>query len=259
MAYRIQIRNGNASEWISVNPVLMEGELAVEKDTRKFKIGDGISNWNNLPYATMGATGKAIEFDWSGTQLGIRQEGTPTFEYVNLKGEQGPKGNPGTNGTNGQNLQFNWNGTELGVRVEGDSTYIYQDIRGPAGSIDNLDATNIQDALGYIPLKPSGGVLGAYTEELLTTTGAINLTLGNNFYRNATANTTFTVTNVKAKAHSFSLFIQMGATARTLTFPASFKWVGKEIPDMTEPNTEYLVSCVTRDSGVTWLCNGGDY
>lgn len=234
----------------------MEGELAIEKDTRKFKIGDGINAWNSLSYATMGATGKAIEFDWVGTQLGVRQEGTPTYTYVDLKGVQGDKGDPGDDG---DNLQFNWNGTELGVRVQGQPDYTYQELRGPAGSIDNLDATNIQDALGYIPLKPSGGVLGAYTEELLTTTGAINLTLGNNFYRNATANTTFTVTNVKAKAHSFSLFIQMGGTVTTLTFPSSFKWVGKEIPDMTEPNTEYLVSCVTRDSGVTWLCNGGDY
>lgn len=50
MAIQIQLRRGSASQWSTQNPKLAEGELAVELDTSKFKIGDGIRNWNQLPY-----------------------------------------------------------------------------------------------------------------------------------------------------------------------------------------------------------------
>jgi len=36
-------RNDVKANWSSVNPVLSIGEIGIEKDTRKFKIGDGIS------------------------------------------------------------------------------------------------------------------------------------------------------------------------------------------------------------------------
>lgn len=50
MAIQIQLRRGNASQWTTQNPILAQGELAVELDTSKFKIGDGIKYWNQLPY-----------------------------------------------------------------------------------------------------------------------------------------------------------------------------------------------------------------
>ena len=42
-----------------------------------------------------GENGKSLEFEWSGTQLGIRQEGTDTYSFVDLKGEAGPRGPAG--------------------------------------------------------------------------------------------------------------------------------------------------------------------
>ena len=33
------------------NPVLADGEIGVETDTDKIKIGDGVTAWNSLPYA----------------------------------------------------------------------------------------------------------------------------------------------------------------------------------------------------------------
>ena len=196
MAVRIQIRNGTANEWQSVNPILAIGELAIEIDTRKFKIGNGNQAWNNLPYAEQGETGmrgptgKSIQYIWSGSQLGIRVEGEGTYQYVDLKGEkgeigprgyqgerglqgtqgpqgerglqgiqgpQGERGYQGEAGPQGKNLEFNWNGTQLGVRIEGQATYQYVDLIGPqgiqgkTGSIDNLEGFHISDALGYEP------------------------------------------------------------------------------------------------------------
>ena len=40
-----------------------------------------------------GPQGKNLEFIWNGTQLGIRQEGQSSYQYVNLKGEKGDIGN----------------------------------------------------------------------------------------------------------------------------------------------------------------------
>lgn len=51
MATQIKIRRGLASEWSSVNPILASGEIGLETDTRKFKFGNGSSNWNSLQYS----------------------------------------------------------------------------------------------------------------------------------------------------------------------------------------------------------------
>ena len=49
---KIVIRNGTESEWIAANPVLLEGEVGITMNTipKKFKIGDGVSSWNDLQY-----------------------------------------------------------------------------------------------------------------------------------------------------------------------------------------------------------------
>ncbi len=49
---KVVIRNGTESQWISSNPVLLEGEVGITMDTtpKKFKIGNGTSAWNDLPY-----------------------------------------------------------------------------------------------------------------------------------------------------------------------------------------------------------------
>lgn len=47
----IVIRNDIAENWKTANPVLLKGELGLETDTNKFKIGDGATNWNALPYS----------------------------------------------------------------------------------------------------------------------------------------------------------------------------------------------------------------
>ncbi|AOO15793.1 hypothetical protein Sn310910_093 [Cyanophage S-RIM12_Sn_31_0910] len=50
MANRIQLRRGGAQEWANANPTLAQGELGIELDTGRFKIGDGATAWNTLRY-----------------------------------------------------------------------------------------------------------------------------------------------------------------------------------------------------------------
>jgi hypothetical protein len=50
MAIRMQQRTGTYIQWNTSNPVLNGAEIGYESDTNKFKIGDGSTNWNDLPY-----------------------------------------------------------------------------------------------------------------------------------------------------------------------------------------------------------------
>lgn len=47
----IQFRNDPAETWKNNNPILAKGEIGVEIDTRRFKFGDGKTNWIDLKYA----------------------------------------------------------------------------------------------------------------------------------------------------------------------------------------------------------------
>lgn len=54
MTYRIMMRRGSAAEWLAKNPILWPGEPGYEKETGKFKVGDGVSTWKQLSYFTPG-------------------------------------------------------------------------------------------------------------------------------------------------------------------------------------------------------------
>ena len=47
---RVLQRRDTAANWASANPVLAEGELGIITDTKGYKIGDGVTAWNSLPY-----------------------------------------------------------------------------------------------------------------------------------------------------------------------------------------------------------------
>ena len=49
---RIQVRRDKAKLWedATLYAKLLEGEIGLETDTGKFKIGDGVTDWPELPY-----------------------------------------------------------------------------------------------------------------------------------------------------------------------------------------------------------------
>ena len=55
--YRFVMRRALAATWVTKNDVLLEGEYGFEKDTKKVKIGDGATPWNDLDYMTTGGGG----------------------------------------------------------------------------------------------------------------------------------------------------------------------------------------------------------
>lgn len=51
---RFELRNDTAENWVSANPVLLAGEPGIETDTNKWKVGDGVNTWADLPYFSQG-------------------------------------------------------------------------------------------------------------------------------------------------------------------------------------------------------------
>lgn len=77
MATKIQLRRGTATQWTSSDPTLSSGELGIETDSGKVKIGDGATAWSSLAYfgnleelnnvgdvvITSAASGEVLQYD----------------------------------------------------------------------------------------------------------------------------------------------------------------------------------------------------
>ena len=87
MAIQIQLRRGDAADWTSTNPILAEGEVGVEIDTLKLKVGNGTDNWNTLPYfgsaGTVTSVG-ALTLGTSGTDLSSTVANGTTTPVITL-------------------------------------------------------------------------------------------------------------------------------------------------------------------------------
>jgi hypothetical protein len=89
MAVRIQLRNDTAANWTDADPVLAAGEFGLETDTDQFKIGDGTSTWDNLPYG--GIQG----------EIGPTGDTGPTGPISTVPGPTGDTGPTGATGDTG--------------------------------------------------------------------------------------------------------------------------------------------------------------
>ncbi len=89
---QLQFRRGTASEWTTYNPTLAAGEMGIETDTNKFKVGIGTTGWTGLPYGGIeGPTGL------QGPTGAASQITGPT----GLTGPTGPTGMTGPTGVTG--------------------------------------------------------------------------------------------------------------------------------------------------------------
>jgi hypothetical protein len=56
MAKTVQHKRGTAVIMTANNPTLAAGEIGLETDTLKIKIGDGVTAWNSLSYQAPSAS-----------------------------------------------------------------------------------------------------------------------------------------------------------------------------------------------------------
>lgn len=115
MIFTFMLRRGVSTAWAERNPVLRAGEPGVEIDTKRLKIGDGVTPWSELPYfmnengvealvqamindaVLEGVPGKsAYEIAVDNGFVGTEEEWLES-----LVGPQGPQGEPGPQGEQG--------------------------------------------------------------------------------------------------------------------------------------------------------------
>ena len=171
---RIQVRRGSATDWSGVNPILAAGELGVETDTRKIKVGDGSTAWNSLSYIAADAPEIGeISQDAINTALTMGAGLTKTY-------------NDGSNtitinvDSNVVALRSYVDAAVTGLTNSTASTYLENADRGAANGVASLDAsTKVPQAqLNLVGLSSN-----------ITTSGNVeaeNLTLAGNLFVNGT-------------------------------------------------------------------------
>lgn len=111
---RVQHKRMSASDWTNSPLVLLDGELGVESDTGKVKVGNGRDRFTALQYLTgpKGDRGERGETGPKGADGVMRFEELTSQQRESLKGAPGPMGPAGPRGADGapgQNI-INQNG-----------------------------------------------------------------------------------------------------------------------------------------------------
>ena len=100
---RVQHKRMSARDWANSSLILLDGELGVESDTGKVKVGNGRDRFTALQYLTgpKGDRGERGEQGPKGADGVMRFEELTTQQRESLKGPQGPAGPKGATGTPG--------------------------------------------------------------------------------------------------------------------------------------------------------------
>jgi hypothetical protein len=179
MTSRLQNRRDTAANWTSNNPTLAAGEIGLETDTAKYKMGDGTTAWNSLAYAyTAGAAGATGPTGPTGATGPAGATGiTGPTGPVGATGATGPVGATGPTGATGASGATGAGGVEA-VNAQVGTTYTFvltdrddlvtasnsssqtytiplnSSVAFPTGSLVNL----IQIGTGQVTVVGAGGV-----------------------------------------------------------------------------------------------------
>jgi hypothetical protein len=166
MAQQIQLRNGTAAQWASANPTLAVGELGVETDTNKFKVGTGSTAWNSLSYS--------VGFTWRGTWSSATAYAVNDLvtygnaSYISIQA--------GTNQTPGVATSY-WTVvvSGSGLAIGGANTQVQYNNAGLLGGSANLTFNGTTLTTGGLSLK--GSTSGTVTIAAPATAGTQSYTL----------------------------------------------------------------------------------
>ena len=145
---RVQHKRMSARDWASSNLVLFDGELGVESDTGKVKVGNGRDRFSALQYLT-GPKGDRGETGPRGADGVVRFENLTSQQREGLKGAQGPQGPAGPTGPQGARGPAGPTGPAGAVGPRGP-----EDQRGPQGNTGPAGARGATGERG--PVGPAG-------------------------------------------------------------------------------------------------------
>ena len=73
---RVRLRRDTAANWTAENPVLLNGEMGIETDTRRYKVGDGSTAWSSLSYYIEGVLARGQASKMTSGTIAIATAGT---------------------------------------------------------------------------------------------------------------------------------------------------------------------------------------
>lgn len=250
MAVQIQIRRGTAAQWANSNPVLAVGELGLETDTRKLKIGDGVTLWNSLAYGgALGPQGAQGFQGVAGSSGGTGSQGVQGA--VGAQGADGVQGAQGVQGASGVGTQGAQGAPGSGT-ASGNDTEVQYNNSGSFAGADILKISNATKAVQF-----ANTYVERYkTLTISTNTLTVNVANGTVFKVPLNSNiNTFTITGTPAisdSAASFILITTADGTTRSINW-GSIKWVNGTPPTMTSTNgKEDTFVFLTVDAGTNW-------
>lgn len=166
MSVQIQMRRGTAAQWATANTLLAEGEIGLELDTQKFKMGTGLLPWNDLAYYSAGGVASVngqignVVLDTDDVAEGVINKYITAAEQSKLAGiSAGAE----------VNVNADWNS------ISGDSQILNKPALGTAASTASTDyATAAQGALADSALQPAaiGTTVQGYSTVLSGTTAS---------------------------------------------------------------------------------------
>lgn len=173
---RVQHKRMSASDWANSPLVLLDGELGVESDTGKVKVGNGHDRFSALQYLTgpKGDKGERGETGPKGSDGVMRFEELTSQQRESLKGAQGPVGPIGPPGPMGPEGPIGRQGLKGNDGPRGERGPIGltgpQGIQGPPGPVgppgpkgsNGEPGANIINQNGGQPLKYWAGTKTQY-------------------------------------------------------------------------------------------------
>ncbi len=160
MPVQIQFRRDTAANWTSTNPTLAIGEIGLETDTTKWKLGNGSTAWNSLAYAyAAGATGPTGPQGATGPTGAVGATGS-----VGATGATGAGGVEAINAQTGTTYTFVLSDKDDLVTANNASAQTYtiplnSSVAFPVGTLINI----IQIGAGQVTVQAAGGVAFAST------------------------------------------------------------------------------------------------
>ncbi len=153
MANRIQLRRDGAQQWANVNPILAQGELGIEIDTSRLKVGDGVTAWNSLKYE------RPIETESNTANTLVKRDADGNFEAGAITASLVGNSATATRLANARNIA-------LGGDMSG------------SGTFDGSSNLTITAELNYVPTLPHYdsndlGAQGTYSQVTIDSRGRI--------------------------------------------------------------------------------------
>ncbi len=208
MAVKVQLRRGTASEWTAANPTLSQGELGVELDTVKFKVGNGSTAWNSLNYASVSFRGA---------------HNSSTIYY------------PGDIATSSGNSYICILTTTNGILATNTTYWNVFAQKGADGEVTLATAQTLSNKT-ITSAKYVVSALGS-----ISGTNTLDLAAATEFTATLSGATTFAFSNAPGAGSAQVVYLRLtNAGSTTIFWPANTKFAGGTAPTLTSSGVDLL-------------------